>query len=72
MLAHLEALNHHYKVLQLEPLEVWHHRELVLFMLYAVLLPVLVIPIIMLFIYLVKSYIIFISVVETLFIIASG
>ena len=26
ILAHLEAGNHHHQVLQLEPLEVWHHR----------------------------------------------
>ena len=25
-MAHLEALNHHNQVLQLEPLEVWHQR----------------------------------------------
>ena len=26
ILEHLEAGNHHHQVLQLEPLEVWHHR----------------------------------------------
>ena len=26
ILAHLEAGNHHHQVIQLEPLEVWHHR----------------------------------------------
>ena len=25
ILEHLETVNHHHKVLQLEPLEVWHH-----------------------------------------------
>ena len=67
-----EAENHHHQVLQLEPLEVWHHRELVLILGSVVLLPVLVIPIIMVFISLVKLCIIFIYMVETLVIVFRG
>ena len=72
VLENLEAGNYHHQVLQLEPLEVWHHRELVLVMGYAVLIPVLVITIIMLFISLVKTWIMFLSMVETLVIVDSG
>ena len=49
ILENLEAENHHHQVLKLEPLEVWHHRGLVLVLGSMVLLPVLVIPIIDLF-----------------------
>ena len=73
MLVQFEAVkHHHHKVLQLEPLEAWYHRELVLVLGSAVFLPVIVITIVMLFISLVKLWIIFISVVETLVIVASG
>ena len=72
ILAHVEAGNHRHQVLELEPLEVWRHRELVLVMGSAVLLPVQGITMIMLFIYIVKLWIIFLSVVETLVVVSGG
>ena len=72
ILENSEAGNHHHQVLQLEPLEVGRHRQSVLVMGSSVLLPVLVIPIIMLFISLVKLWITFLYTVETLIIVASG
>ena len=66
MLADLEVENNDYHVLKLEPLYVWHHWEMVLVMGSAVFLPVPVIPIMMLFICIVKLWILFFSVVETL------
>ena len=62
-LENLESGNYHHQVLQLEPLEVWNHRELVLVLGSVVLLSVLVIPIIRLFISIVKLWILFISMV---------
>ena len=47
----LEAGNHHHQVLKLEPLELCHHRELVLVLGYVMFLTVIVKPIII-FIYL--------------------
>ena len=72
ILSNLEAENHHYQVLQLQYLELWHHRELVLVLWSMMLLHVLGIPIIILFISLVKFWILFISMVETLVIVAGG
>ena len=66
----LEAGNYHHQVLQLEPLEVWHHSRLVLVLGSVLLLSVLVIPIIILFISLVKAWVLFISMVKTLVIVA--
>ena len=54
VLENLEAENHHYQVLQLYPLEVWHHMEFLLVLGSVVFLLVLFTPIIMLFISLVK------------------
>ena len=48
MLEPLEVGNNQHQVLQLEPLEGWYHRELVLVLGYYVFMPVLVIPIIVL------------------------
>ena len=72
VMAQLEVVNHHYKVLQLEPLEVWNHGGLVIVMGYIVLLPVLVLPMPRLFISLVTLLVPFISIVETLVIFDSG
>ena len=30
IMSNLEAGNHHHQVIQVEPLEVWHHRELII------------------------------------------
>ena len=68
----LEAENYHHQVVQLEPLDVCHHRELVLVMWYVVLLPVIVTPITMLFISLVKLWILFLYMAEALVIVAGG
>ena len=70
MLENLEAGNHHHQVLQLEPFEVWQHSELVLVLGSEAFLPVLVIPIIMLFTSLFKLCILFLSIVLTLVIVA--
>ena len=72
VLENLEAENHHHQVLKLEPLEMWHHRKLVLVLGYMVFLTVLVIPVIMFFIYLLKLWILFISMVETLVVVTGG
>ena len=72
VLEKLESVNHHYQVIKLEPLDVCHHRELVLVMWYVVLLPVIVTPIIMLFISLVKLWILFLYMAEALVIVAGG
>ena len=66
----LEVGNYHHQVLQLEHLEVWYHRRLVLVLGSVLLLSVLVIPIIILFISLVKAWVLFISMVKTLVIVA--
>ena len=66
------TLNYHHWVLHLESLKLWYHRELVFVLGYTVLIPVLFVPMIMLFISLVKLWIIFLSVVETLAIVACG
>ena len=68
----LEVENNHPPVVQLEPLEVWHHRELLLVMGHVVFISILFIPIIMLFIFLVKLWVIFLSMVETLVIVSGG
>ena len=62
-IANLEAENHHHQVLRLEPLEVWNHRILVLVLGSLVLAPVLVIPVMMLFISLVKLRFLFLYMV---------
>ena len=63
----LESGNHQNQVLKLEPLEICHHRELLLLLGYAVFLIVIGLPAIVLFIYLGKLWIIFLSVVATFF-----
>ena len=72
ILSHLEAGNHQYQVLQLEPLEVWYHRGIGVGLDYLVFLHALFIPIIMLFIYFFILWIMFLSVVETLVIVSGG
>ena len=66
VMENLEAENHHHQVLQLEPLEVWNHMDLVSVLGYVVFLPLLVIHIIMLFISLVKLWILFLCMVGIL------
>ena len=53
-------------------MEVWHYSVIGVGLGYVVLLPVLVIPIIMLFICLVKLWILFLYMVETLIIVSGG
>ena len=71
-MSNLETVNHHHKVLKLEPLELWYHCYLVLVIGSVVLPHLLVIPIILLFIFLVKLWIIFLSMVETMVIVDGG
>ena len=72
VLVPLKAVNCHFQLLQLVPLEVRYHRELVLFLGSMAFIPVLVLPMTVLFISMGKLWIMFLSVAETLVIVASG
>ena len=63
---------YHPQVLQLEPLEECYHVKWLLFMVSALLLPLLVIPITVLFIYLGELLILFLSLIPTLVIVTGG
>ena len=72
VISHLDTGNQLHHVIQLQPLDLRHHGELVLVMGSLVFLPVVVTLIIMLFIFIIKVWIIFLYVVETLVTVTSG
>ena len=65
-------LNYNNCVLKLEPLELCYHSELVLVMGYGVFLPVIVLPLRLLFISIGKSWILVLYIVTDLVIVFGG
>ena len=73
IISHLEAVNHHHQVLQLEPLEVWHHRVIgVGYGVCSVDACTIYTHYNVIYLFFFILWLVFISVIETLVIVSSG